>query len=468
MLVVFIHGWSVTNTDTYGDLPRSLAAAATPDLNIAIAHLHLAKYVSFADPVTVDDLARGMQHAIETEVRSQLGTGEKFACITHSTGGPVARTWVNQFYHEHLNQCPMSHLIMLAPANHGSALAQLGKGSLARMKFFAEGVEPGVGVLNWLELGSEEGWKLNLDWLNLTPITTGLFQFVLTGQYIDRNFYDNLNSYTGEAGSDGVVRVAAANMNYGLVRLRQDGQTLAVAEFRNAEKSAFGILPKAAHSGEKHGIMRSVGVAGAQTPPTVPWILRCLAVNSPMSYQACLADLAELTDATQSAERKESVKGPLLIRRQFKTSRYCMLVFRVLDDRGQMLTDYDILLTAGPDYDPNHLPPNFFVDRQRNRLHPGRLTYYVDCDVMSEWMQRPQLQDRFGIRVAVRPDQGFAHYEPASLEATFSAFADYFEPNQTLMIEVVMHRYVGQGVFRLTDVLTPEDFREQPIGPEIP
>ena len=467
MIVVFIHGWSVSNTDTYGELPRSLAAAAPPDMNIKIAHLHLAKYISFADAVTVDDLARGMQYAIETEVRPQLAAGEKFACITHSTGGPVARTWINQFYREHMDRCPVSHLVMLAPANHGSALAQLGKGSLARMKFFAEGVEPGVGVLNWLELGSEQGWQLNLDWLSLSPRTAGLYQFVLTGQYIDRSFYDNLNSYTGEAGSDGVVRVAAANMNYGLVRLVQAGASLGVAEYRNAEKSAFGILPKAAHSGDKAGIMRSVGVPGAQTRPTVPWILKCLTVDSAVSYQARIADLAALTDTTQTAERKETVKGPLLIRRQFKTSRYCMLVFRVRDDRGQMLTDYDILLTAGPDYDPNHLPPKFFVDRQRNGLHPGRLTYYVDCDVMSEWMQRPQLQNKFGIRVAARPEQGFVHYEPASLESTFAAFANYFAPNQTLMIEIIMRRYVGQGVFRLTSDLTPEDFRGQHTGPEL-
>ena len=48
----------------------------------------------------------------------------------------------------------MSHLIMLAPANYGSALAQLGKQRLSRIKSWFEGVEPGQGVLDWLELGS--------------------------------------------------------------------------------------------------------------------------------------------------------------------------------------------------------------------------------------------------------------------------------------------------------------------------
>jgi hypothetical protein len=44
----------------------------------------------------------------------------------------------------------------------------------------------------------------------------------------------------------------------------------------------------------------------------------------------------------------------------------------------------------------------------------------------------------------------------------------YFEPNQTLMIEIRMIRHVVEGVFRLTQELTPEDFKTQPPGREIP
>lgn len=156
MLVVFVHGWSVTNTDTYGGLPQAIAKNADPALNIQVAHLYLSKYISFADEVCVDDIARGMQHAVNVEIRPKLSAGEKFACITHSTGGPVVRKWLDLYFKDNLAQSPLRHLIMLAPANHGSALAQLGKGTLSRMKFFAEGVQPGTGVLNWLELGSEQ------------------------------------------------------------------------------------------------------------------------------------------------------------------------------------------------------------------------------------------------------------------------------------------------------------------------
>ena len=234
MLVVFVHGWSVISTETYGGLPEALAKNASPRLDIQITHLYLAKYVSFADEVQVDDIARGMQQAINEDVMPKLKKGDRFACITHSTGGPVVRKWIDLFYRSKLEKCPLGHLVMLAPANHGSALAQLGKGRIARMKFSTDDVEPGTGVLDWLELGSEQSWELNRQWLSYDCVSSGLYPFVLTGQKIDRKFYDNLNAYTGEVGSDGVVRVAAANMNYGLIRLvQQDGRLKLLKEDRS-------------------------------------------------------------------------------------------------------------------------------------------------------------------------------------------------------------------------------------------
>src|SRR5690349_6560772 len=102
-----------------------------------------------------------MQAALVAAVVPQLAKAERFACITHSTGGPVVRRWMDVHYAGRLEKCPLQHLVMLAPANHGSALAQLGKVRLARMKFFFEGVQPGAGVLDCLELGSAQSWALN-------------------------------------------------------------------------------------------------------------------------------------------------------------------------------------------------------------------------------------------------------------------------------------------------------------------
>ena len=59
-LLVFVHGWSVTSTGTYGELPARLQAEAAraggPGLDIA--HVYLGQYVSFRDEVRVEDVAR--------------------------------------------------------------------------------------------------------------------------------------------------------------------------------------------------------------------------------------------------------------------------------------------------------------------------------------------------------------------------------------------------------------------------
>ena len=131
--------------------------------------------MSFADEVTLDDIDGCSRRSLE--VLPRLGKGERFACITHSTGGPVVRIWIDLYYRGKLDKCPLGHLVMLAPTNHGSALAQLGKGRVARLKFFTDGVEPGAGVLDWLELGSDQSWALNREWLAYECVAGGLYPF---------------------------------------------------------------------------------------------------------------------------------------------------------------------------------------------------------------------------------------------------------------------------------------------------
>lgn len=186
--VVFIHGWSVTHTNTYGQLPTRLRDEAKKQgLELVIKDLYLGEYVSFEDSVQLEDISRGLEAAVD-----QAGLADsRFVAITHSTGGPVARDWWNRFYLEQrrTNRCPMSHLIMLAPANFGSALAILGKQRVGRLKSWLDGVEPGTGVLDWLELGSADSWTLNTKWIHskgdqIGP--KGVFPFVITGEWIVR------------------------------------------------------------------------------------------------------------------------------------------------------------------------------------------------------------------------------------------------------------------------------------------
>lgn len=470
MHVVFVHGWSVQNTDTYGALPQYLdQVAAAEGRRVSVANVFLGKYVSFEDTVNVDDIARAFDAALRDHptLRSVFSNGDRFACITHSTGGPVVRQWFQRYYEANQAACPMSHLIMLAPANHGSALAQLGKGRLSRIKTFFEGVAPGQRVLDWLELGSDQGWALNARWLDYDTVAHGVYPFVLQGQSIDRKLYDVLNSYTDEVGSDGVVRVAGANMNYSAIRLRQADGELVVESLRHSPKVAMAVLPGLSHSGEDMGIIRSVMLSNAATHPTVKAVLQCLAVDSPTRYSKLVESFAALSAQTQRDE--ESVRAKVgLFTRTFATPRCTMLVFRIVDDTGLQVTDYDLVFTAGATYDEYSLPPGFFVDRQRNLRSPGKLTYYMNHDVLREGLGG-RLENRFGMRVSARPNSGLAHYGTAEFRGTGDDIVKAIRANETLMVEIVLQRKVDRQVFTLTDRLgVNESISDVPSGTYTP
>lgn len=471
MIVIFVHGWSVTHTNAYGELPRWLENQ-NQDENIKVGNIYLGRYISFDDTITLDDIARAFDQAIRDEIAVKLKEGERFACITHSTGGLVIRKWMDLYFKNNLAQCPLSHLIMLAPPNQGSALAQLGKSRLGRIKSFFEGIEPGQKILDWLELGSDPNWQLNESWLDYDCTSKGLYAFVLTGQKIDRQLYDALNSYTGEAGSDGIVRVASTNMNYSLLRLHQagsNGETLIVTNETRTQPMAFGVLPGCSHSGKNIGIIRSVTMTNASSHPTALWVLRCLQVKNSNTYYKLAKELDKLTEETQINERIERSKS-LVSKREYITNRYSMIIFRLIDDRGNQLTDYDLYLTAGPNYSEHALPHGFFVDRQRNTYNLGKLTYFLDYDVMKSGINTPEMQGKLGFRIKAYPEasnQNLAYYKVLDFHSSLADINTMLHPNETLMVEIMLQRRVDSSVFRMANTLSPTKISIKPTGTKI-
>ncbi len=439
--LVFVHGYGVTDMNSYGQLPEAIEIVGkklAPDLKLDIQHIYLGRYISFHDEVTMDDIARAFNQARLDAI------GEiPFSCITHSTGGPAIRSWVDLYYGaRRLDRLPLRHLIMLAPANHGSALAQLGKGRLGRIKTWFTGVEPGRKILDWLELNSAGQWNLNESYLSYKPAQNNFFPFVITGQTIDHKLYDHLNSYTGEKGSDGVIRVPAANMNYRFVKLRQStteikGQkktyTLEVVGGRAKSSPAtpIAIIPDASHTGKKLGIMFSVNRENAHDKEVVKRILDCLQVKDAKQYSSVYDRFKELSKQTQDGDRETK-------------DQYSMVFFQLHDDRGNIINDYDILLLGSKKYSPDELPRGFFVDRQRNRVNGNRLTYYVDC------LKMLNIKDGcFGFRIVARPSEGFSHYRKAEFRSDVIGLGKLLIPNQILYVDIELKRYVDKNVFRL-------------------
>src|SRR5690606_16252096 len=143
MIVVLVHGWSVRSTDTYGELPARLRneARATGAPALDVRNIWLSKYISFHDEVRVEDIARAFEAALRRELGDVLGT-RPVAVAPPPSGGLVVRAWLQRFCVEPRREPPIAHLVMLAPANFGSPLAQLGQSRLARLKTWFNGVEP--------------------------------------------------------------------------------------------------------------------------------------------------------------------------------------------------------------------------------------------------------------------------------------------------------------------------------------
>ena len=498
-LLVFVHGWSATSTSTYGGLPARLKAEAAkaggPGLDVA--HVHLGQYVSFRDEVRMEDVARAFDRAL-ARVLAEAGPGRRFACVTHSTGGPVVREWLDRFHVQPgtVDACPMSHLVMLAPANFGSALAQLGKSRLGAIKAWFNGVEPGQGVLDWLEVASPESVALNLRWihdypaLQLTARANPVFAFVLSGDAIDRRLYDHVNAYTGESGGDGVVRLAAANLNARHVVLAQEpleaGEALPSARRRlrslrevssaRSARTAFKIVPGASHSGADMGIMASVRDDG-RPHATVEAILRCLAVADGAGYESLRRAFdAENARHQHISRRLEIEKIPVLPDRVYIHDPHAMVVFRLIDDAGSRLPDMNLLLTAGPSADPNQLPEGFLTDRQGNRRAPGNLCFFLNhaaltgCPEITDAQGQRRRDERiprppYGLRLLPRQDDKWVEHWAAELTPAVGSLLDLIEPNQTTIIDLRLTRIVREGVFRFTTQLAPRSFRKDEPGP---
>ena len=147
--VVILHGWS-DNWDSFGPLANFLKAQG-----FQILDLFLANYKSMDDDVSIEDAAKAMQAAVEAKIADKE-LKPPFDLIVHSTGGLVARTWLAAYCAGMTpEQMPVQRLVMIAPANFGSKLADVGQTILGRVvKGWDHGFHTGKLMLDGLALGS--------------------------------------------------------------------------------------------------------------------------------------------------------------------------------------------------------------------------------------------------------------------------------------------------------------------------
>jgi len=491
--VLLVHGWGVWDTEAYGDLPRRLDKEANErGLNLKLGQIRLAEYVSFRDNVAAEDLTCALEVAVQDEFGARGGKPERFSVIAHSSGALLIRDWWHR-YHLGRDTCPMSHLVMLAPMNFGTALSPLVNSRIGRLRAWLLGVEPGTHVLKQLALGSPDTWTLNRQWIEVGENweTEGVFPFVLTGQTIDWQFFDHLNSYTGEVGSDGTVRVAAANLNSKYVRIEQDSLVqrdpthadecvapmLFVKDVQHSPRSAMLVVADKSHVGASTGIMQSIDVdRRLQDAETVEAILACLQVETREEYEDAIRSFDRRTSEVQEEEKVEIIRSRLTGNRHFVRDRCSMVIVRIHDDAGIPVEEYDLSFVGGDEDNPE-LPAGALIDRQRNIDCPNTVTWYFNYDIMTG-CSRLDVDGRtirkahrgvpaLGLKIDPRRKSGFVHYLRCVLPATKENLGLLLVPNQTTLIDVILRRVVRRGVLRLTAPGKTRNFKEVPPGPPL-
>ncbi len=374
--VFLVHGWSVDSTTTYAALHHQLDKFSPigqhREKTFELEEIYLGQYVSLDDDVEVRDLSRGMDSALTDRLRN--GWDTPFHIITHSTGALVVRHWLTHHYvDQKVSQKPLTNVIFLAGPQFGSRLAHHGRSMVAEA---FKGGPTGDRILNALELGSEFSWQAADEWLDQTNWEDkGVLLYCLTGDRVPRGLKDRVAAKIlpahYEDGSDQVIRVPAGNLNFR--RYVIDFASSRRPPLREVKGIAFGSLWRYLHSGDRHGILGSIG---KRTSPAahqaLRLILECLQVDRDKrrGRQSYGRMRRLLTDATTETTTKR--RGP-----------FAQLDFRFRDHEGHPVDDYKIVI-GYLDAQGEGRPSDSIAHTHKNKVDPNHFTVLVDLSKLEQ------------------------------------------------------------------------------------
>lgn len=382
--VVIVHGWSDTS-ESFEQLTQFLKQSG-----FAVTSLWLGDYISLDDDVRIQDAARKMEERIRQKIAaSELAT--PFDMIVHSTGSLVARQWIVAHYGQDVSACPLKRLLMLAPANFGSKLASMGQSMLGRVvKGWNNWFHTGKEMLDALELASPFQWRLAQSDLLLPPGVTegsrvycrnGVWPFVITGSH---PYTSLLRKIVNENGSDGTVRVAAANLNtHGLTLDFAANENDPVVtkwgkRYDDESEFPFAVLPDRTHATiveplEPEEIIDIGGFrAESRLPALILQALNC-DVNNPSEYQNIAKQWKAITQATNKLGDQDSKED----NPEYFHS-YAQVNVEVVDDHGDPVDDYFMEFSA-PDWQENDEPSVYFHQNVLEDVHVNGLRKSLRC-----------------------------------------------------------------------------------------
>ena len=416
--VFLIHGWSVKETSTYQALHLQLA-----NHGYELHDIFLGRYVSLDDIVEVKDIS----HAMHNELIRHLGKQKwnaPFHMITHSTGALVVKDWVVNYYQAPFTvEKPLKNIVFLAGPHFGSRLAHHGRSMLAHARYMGD---TGNKILQSLELGSNFSWDNNGEWLN--PANwhgKGIKPFCLIGDRVENDFFASKIFPAGyEKGSDMVVRVPAANLNFR--RFRLDGVTQKITKVGEISGVPFAAMGDYVHSGDTNGIMNNIKKAADPAMAkylNLKTILQCLGVKTLAEYDRTGRDLAAITARTRTQKKP-----------------FAQIDFRFCDQTGSPIDDYKFVL--GIVENGKEKPSKMVSHLHKNTVDGSHLTIFLD-------LQEMKTQQKYFMDFNSESGTTLFSFQPDPYRVEVSAnyLRQLISEDQTTQIDVILSRESSQNLF---------------------
>lgn len=470
--IAILHGWSDTHS-SFINLAKFLN-------DEGFQTVHLTDYISMKDDVRIEDIAIRMQ-AVITEMLTQGTLVAPFDLIVHSTGGLVAREWITRFYPKGTD-CPVKRVVMLAPANFGSALASTGKSMLGRvLKGFDNWFEVGSRILDELELASAYQWDLAFrDLLAPDGPATGpygpgkILPFVIVGT---RGYTEELRQIVNEDGSDGTVRCAAANMNVVGLTLdfsRDDGIPQVYHWDQRCDVAIpFAILPDRNHT----TICDPMAAPGlADVPDQLgALILQALTCND-AAYATIATEWDQVTSATHELVTNNTASAILLDGKDTDSlHQYFQVVIAVVDNHGRPVPDYFVEFYCPETGARGKIAEMVIFHREViddvhvNKLDSSRRCFFIDRTDLFEKYYGSQLRVRSlaaSLSAAnLGPNVRYFAQEAkgakgdikihAKDEQTREGLPGRLHRNRTHLVKIIIPRRPAPGVFKLVGTPSP-------------
>ena len=486
--IVLIHGYSAESKETdsasiesiYGSLPQALRTLYGDN---SVVEIDLSRWVSLEDGLHIDDISRAFDRALHSDAYAHL-PAHGFNVIIHSTGALVIRNWLRKFSPR---PSPLGNLIYLAGANFGSGWADIGKGQLAKWArlVFQAGSEQGLRVLDALEFGSEETIDLHLYFTEAGNSPDRIYkvrEHIIIGTQADAHWYEAPIRYAKEDGSDGVIRVAASNLNFIYCRLGPTDEALALdwqsvtAEVeahlaRAGERSIyyekkklslpgtadrpqlpFAIPYQCAHSGTM-GV-----VTGDSCRSQVLTLIEQALASDETNWQDRVAFFENETNATYakaSTQQKPSF-WPWSGDPRNQYDKHAQVIFRLRDQDGRPIKHFDIFFNS-LEVDRKKSKPfgDLMEDDHINSKSPNVMTFYLRVEKFDTdrnvWVNP---LDQAGVTyleiTATEPETNSIRYVPLRLKLTRAMLKQWIQPHQTTIFDVELLRIPGPDVFILT------------------